>query len=69
MTGVNIKAETDGWTFEPSPCESCPNAALCRGGMTCAAFLSFVTFGGRQWSAEGREPDRVIFARLFGDGS
>jgi hypothetical protein len=44
------------WVFEPAPCEDCPLIARCRSGQACAAFESFILYGGRRWQAEAREP-------------
>jgi hypothetical protein len=65
MTGVIVKAETDGWEFEVPPCLCCPHVARCRAGQACAAFSSFVAFGGRRWSAEKREPSATLYRRIF----
>jgi hypothetical protein len=65
MTGFNIKDEVDGWVYEESPCEDCPNWAACKAQLACAAFECFVATGGRRWAAEAREPSREAYERVF----
>jgi hypothetical protein len=62
----STRPEREDYCFDPSPCECCPNTAACRAGLlTCAQFESFISFGGRRWTGEAREPSAKVFARVF----
>jgi hypothetical protein len=61
---------SDQWTFEPAPCETCPLVARCKRRLeACGQFASFVSYGGRRWRSESREPSSEIFAKIYRDGS
>ena len=55
------------WVFEPCPCECCPHALRCAAKtQACAAFESFVLYGGRRWRGiEARSPSAAMYARIF----
>jgi hypothetical protein len=55
----------DNWVWEEAPCELCPHAGRCRRGAACAAFESFVRYGGHRWRNELREPSRVLYRQIF----
>jgi hypothetical protein len=65
---IQIKTEDTSWHYEAAPCELCPNAALCRGGLACRQFESFVAHGGRRWAAQPRDPTPAIYAQIFRPG-
>jgi hypothetical protein len=52
--------------YERCPCDGCPHAVRCRQGLACAAFESFINFGGRRWRAEPKNPSAGVYARVFG---
>jgi hypothetical protein len=55
----------DELVFDESPCELCPLIARCSQGQACAAFESFIRYGGRRWRTEAREPSVELYARIF----
>jgi hypothetical protein len=55
----------DDVLFEAEPCLGCPHRAMCSAGMSCAQFESFVTYGGRKWRQERRQPSAESFRRVF----
>jgi hypothetical protein len=58
----------EGWPVEESPCELCPHAGRCRAQLlACDAFLSFVTYGGRRWRTEAREPAAWMYRKVYGE--
>jgi hypothetical protein len=54
-------------TFEPAPCDGCARAERCAAKtLACAAFESFVVYGGTRWRGiERRCPSAAIYARVF----
>jgi len=52
---------------EPSPCDGCAQSGACAAKtLACAAFASFVDYGGAKWRGiEARSPSAAMYARIF----
>jgi hypothetical protein len=54
-----------GVAVAPPPCDGCPQATHCRGGLVCRAFARYVRDGRWQQQDVGHLPSRRPYLRLF----
>ena len=62
-----VEPDRADWIFEPCPCDGCASAPRCAAKtQACAAFESFVVYGGRRWRGiEARSPSAAMYVRIF----